>query len=153
MKSPTPDTYYVAMKAFVRKGDEILICKDRYQQKWDLPGGRIAVGEFDMPLEEILKREIAEELGTDFRYKNKGPAAIFRHRRPEVTLEGKPEARILMVGFELEHLSGEITLSDEHDEYRWVPLVVAVELLPGGQQNGMEKYVEYLRSGKKQVVY
>lgn len=153
MKSTTPDTYHVSMKAFVRKGDEILICKDRLQQKLDLPGGRIAVGEFDTPLYGILKREIAEELGSNFRYQNNGPVAVFRHRRPEVTLEGKPEIRILMIGFEFEYLGGEVTLSDEHDEYRWVSLEEAVGHLPGGQRDGMRKYLEYIRSDRTQVIY
>src|SRR3989338_3128985 len=121
MNSPTPETYHVAAKAFVRRKDEVLILMEAQTSggKWDLPGGRIGVGEFGVPLEKILKREIHEELGPDFDYKNNGPVAIFRHLRTEITAENKPEVRILMIGFELEYLGGEITLSEEHSEYRW----------------------------------
>lgn len=152
-QSPTPDTYHVAMKAFVRKGRDVLICRERVSGRWDLPGGRIGVGEFDMPLGDILKREIAEELGLEFRYKNNGPVAVFRHRRPEISAEGKPEVRVLMIGFELEYLGGKITLSDEHSDYRWIPTEEAAALLPGGQRDGMQKYREYLRRERRGLVY
>jgi aspartate/methionine/tyrosine aminotransferase len=32
------DTYFVAVKALLRKGDELLIIKDKFGD-WDLPGG------------------------------------------------------------------------------------------------------------------
>ncbi len=153
MGSLKPDTYHVAIKAFTRKGDDILVCLDRLSGTWDLPGGRIGIGEFDISLEEILNREITEELGPEFRCKNNGPVGIFRHRRPEISAEDKHEVRILMIGFELEYLGGEITLSDEHTEYRWVKPEEAVRLLPGGQREGMRKYLEYVQSGGKGIRY
>ena len=153
MHSPEPETYHVATKAFIRKGDDVLLCLESLGKKWDLPGGRIGVGEFDVPLEEILKREIVEELGPNLKYKNNGPAAIFRHRRPEITSENKPEVRVLMIGFELEYLGGDIALSDEHSECRWVPVAEAANLLPGGQQDGIKKYIAYLGSARKTIVY
>lgn len=152
MHSPTPENYNVAMKAFIRRGDKVLILNDPESQG-DLPGGRIGVGEFDVTLEEILRREIAEELGPDFKYKNNGPVALFRHRRPENTLAGKPEIRIFMIGLELEYLSGQIQLSDEHSGYKWLTLEEAQSCLPAGQQNGMAKYIAYLESGRKAVSY
>lgn len=148
-QSPTPDTYHVAMKAFVRKDDKVLILMEADDVgKADLPGGRIAIGEFDVPLDDILAREIEEELGADVRYRNNGPVAIFRHRRPEITALGKPEVRVLMIGFELEYLGGEIKLSEEHTAYQWVPLAEAPSVLPGGQQEGMRKYLEHLKDRK-----
>lgn len=139
MHSPTPENYHVALKSFIRNGDDILILHESHSDKHDLPGGRIGVGEFEMPLEEILRREIDEELGQNFKYKNNGPVAFFRHRRPENTIEGKPEVRVFMIGFELEYLGGDIILSHEHDSWQWVPLAEAIKMLPGGQQNGIEK--------------
>ena len=76
----------------------------------------MAMGEFAVPFDEILERELREELGADFRYRSNGPVAIFRHRRPEIAALGEPEARIVMIGFEVEYLGGEIRLSDEHAE-------------------------------------
>lgn len=153
MHSPTPEGYHVALKAFIRKGGDVLILDDAHGKKCDLPGGRIGIGEFEVPLGEILRREIVEELGPDFKYKNNGPVAFFRHRRPENTLENKPEVRIFMIGFELEYLGGEITLSHEHSGWRWTPLDKAAKMLPAGQQNGMEKYLVYLESERKTVAY
>jgi len=66
MDSSKPENYHVATKAFVRNGEEILICHDAHNDTWDLPGGRIGRGEFGIPLEKILDREIIEELGVSF---------------------------------------------------------------------------------------
>ncbi|MBI2055254.1 MAG: NUDIX domain-containing protein [Candidatus Sungbacteria bacterium] len=132
----------------MRNGDKVLVCKeDNETGEWDLPGGRIAVGEFYTPLEVILEREIKEELGDEVKYKNNGPVAMFRYLRPEVTAQNKPEVRVFMIGFELEYLGGEIALSDEHNEYRWVSIDEAISLLPGGQKDGMQKYAQYLSKG------
>ncbi len=141
------------MKAFIRKSEDILLLETIDDGQYDLPGGRIAVGEYEMPLDEILKREIEEELGSDFRYKNNGPVAIFRHRRQGNTAAGKPEVRILMIGFELEYLGGEINLSEEHSSWKWLPPIQAAEILPGGQRNGMAKYLAYLKSGRAKILY
>jgi len=151
--SPTPDTYHVALKAFVCKDGKVLICFESPGEKWDLPGGRIAVGEFGTSLEDILKREVEEELGSDFAYRNNGPVAVFRFLRPEITALGKPEVRVFMIGFELQYLGGEITLSEEHSEYRWTTPREAAELLPDGQSDGMRAYIQFLEGGRKRVAY
>lgn len=84
MTSSRPDNYHVAVKTFIRKGDEILLCRD-IADEWDLSGGRIGIDEFDLSIESILKREIEEELGPDVQYRNNGIVCVFRHRRPEIT--------------------------------------------------------------------
>lgn len=140
-QSSTPESYYVAMKAFVRKGNGILILIDRVTGTGDLVGGRIGVGEFEVPLVEILRREIEEELGPDFQYRINGPVALFRDRR--TSTPGQPVLKVLMIGFELECLGGEIKLSEEHSAYEWLPLEHAEELLPDGQKEGLKKYRAY----------
>ena len=153
-ESPTPENYHVAMKAFVRKGDAVLVMEDaREPGVGDLPGGRIGVGEFEVPFNDILAREIEEELGSDFRYRSNGPVAIFRHGRLEMSASGKPPVRIVMVGFELEYLGGDIRLSLEHASYQWVPLAEAPLMLPGGQADGMRKYLEYLENPSQGIRY
>jgi 8-oxo-dGTP pyrophosphatase MutT (NUDIX family) len=49
----------IPVKALIIKDDRVLITKDR---RWELPGGRINVGELP---EETLHREVREELGTE----------------------------------------------------------------------------------------
>lgn len=50
------DTYFVAVKVFLEREGKLLILKDNFGD-WDLPGGRITKGEFDTPLDEIIKRK------------------------------------------------------------------------------------------------
>lgn len=147
-----PENYHVAIKAFLNNQESILLCKD-IAGEWDLLGGRIDTNEFDVDFDEILKRELKEELGDNLKYKNNGIACIFRHKRIEITAPGHPEIKILMMGFDLEYLGGEITLSDEHSEYRWIPMNETDKFLIGGQLEGFLKYKEYLSSDNKKIIY
>lgn len=53
---------WVAQKALIQKEGKVLISLDATQSNWDLPGGRIHVGENP---KEGLAREIQEELGVE----------------------------------------------------------------------------------------
>lgn len=55
------DSYFVATKLFLRRGDELLILRDNFGD-WDLPGGRLKSHEFEVPLHDVLARKIREEL-------------------------------------------------------------------------------------------
>lgn len=61
------DTYFVAVKVFLEKEGKLLILKDSFGD-WDLPGGRIKKDEFDVPLEQVIKRKMSEELGNEIQY-------------------------------------------------------------------------------------
>lgn len=135
--SHEPDLYQVVVKAFLVQGEKVLVCYDPRSQAWDLPGGRINVDEFSVPLESVLEREVREELGEKVRFSVARLVTVFRHRR--VADDGS-ERRFLMLGYEVRYESGDIQLSDEHTEYRWVSLDEAAALLPGGQQQGIINY-------------
>ncbi len=77
---------------------------------WDLPGGHVSAGE---DFDEALLREIREEIG-----EVKTDAWILADR---MALE-YPERKILHLGFVSRYLSGEIVLSSEHEDYRWMTL-------------------------------
>src|SRR3990167_7609808 len=64
------NTHQIGVKAIIERGDTILLIKrsgngapERYRNltdAWDIPGGRLNIGE---GLEEGLEREVAEEIG------------------------------------------------------------------------------------------
>lgn len=138
------DTYFVAVKVLLRKGDSLLLTHDIFGD-WDIPGGRIKPDEFETPIEDIIARKIREELGADVKYSLGEPKVTFRHQRIEHST-GK-EARIFALGYEAEYESGEITLGANHDRYEWVDLssFKPSDYLTGGWLKGMLEYVK--RSG------
>lgn len=160
MATENYQNYHIAVKAFIRNGDKLLICKDAFFDselfaEWDMPGGRINKEERETGFNEVLDREIIEEVG-DIKYKNNGPAVIFRHSRTEQRLPDKPMINILMIGFDIEYLGGDVKISNEHTEYRWLPieeLKNAEKYFKGGWIDGIKKYLDYLESGKSKLVY
>lgn len=109
--------YHVGLKALIRRGDEYLFL--HFRNPWgasyyDWPGGRIDVGEEDIPLLDILQREIREELGADFRCEIGAPAFVSRRFFPDAGLN------ILLVMFEARYVSGDIKLSEEHGKFEWL---------------------------------
>lgn len=105
--------FFVGQKAFIRKGDEVLIVliKNNF---FDFPGGKVQVDETDM--EKSLQREVTEETGLTIKIGN--PFTTWIHEPPQGhRLHGK---KIYLVGYICEYISGEITLSDEHENFRWV---------------------------------
>lgn len=59
-----PTKRVIAQGMLRNENDEILLCQLTYKKEWDLPGG--VVDKFESPA-ACLRREIAEELGTDVR--------------------------------------------------------------------------------------
>ncbi len=107
-------TYQVSLKLLLRKSDDFLILQDSYKNLIDLPGGRMNDDEFTVPLEDILKREVIEELGTDIAYVIEKPLFQFRRFHESLNMP------VLLTIYGGTYESGEIKLSDEHEAYRWV---------------------------------
>ena len=107
-------TYQVSLKLLLRNGDEFLILQDTYKNFLDLPGGRINDDEFTVPIEDILRREVTEELGADICYEIQKP--LFQVRRFHNGLK----MPILLTIYGGIYKSGGIALSDEHAGYDWV---------------------------------
>lgn len=115
-----PDEYQVALKLFVVDGESLLLLGDaRHNGLLDLPGGRINIGEETLPLQQILEREVAEELGESFRFEllSQQPVALFRNF-PTESKTGR-QLKIFLLGFAARQTGGEITLSDEHNSVCW----------------------------------
>lgn len=140
------DTYFVAVKALLRNGRDLLITHDIYGQ-WDLPGGRLRSDDFDASLDAVLERKLREELGDDFRYALRAPSVFFRHERSEHSLDGQ-RVRIFAVGFEADFLGGSIELGPHHDQYLWVDAATfsADDYFVDGWLKGLRTYQQRLRS-------
>ena len=106
--------FHVGIKAFILNGqEELLLLRESSTGQWELPGGRIDVGEELVPQEKVLRRELAEELGPDVQVKV-GPLGLTWVR------ERKPGDFVFLVGRLCRFESGVPRLSDEHDAWAWV---------------------------------
>ena len=118
------------MKAFVvREGRLLLVREAEGERCWELPGGRIEVGEESSPPVAVLGRELAEELGPSFEVEIGRPVLTWI-RPPEPPRRVDP---VFLVGFLCRYSRGEIVLSPEHVEFRWVtrPDCAGLHLAPG----------------------
>lgn len=98
-------------KVLIKKEDKYLVLRrpkdtKRYPNAWDIPGGKLEEGENEL---EALKREIAEEICTNVKIIKE----IF-------SFTNEISAKIYLA----ETTCGrcQISLSDEHTEYKWLTL-------------------------------
>lgn len=107
--------YQVTVKLQLIKDGKLLVLTtpDNYI---DFPGGRIDTTEQGLPMQDVLGREITEELGPELAYRVVDTAfAAYRN----YTSHGKIH-HVLALHYRAELASGQITLSDEHAAYAWV---------------------------------
>jgi len=145
MSPDLKDTYFVAVKIFLKKDGKLLIMKDNFGD-WDLPGGRIKRDEFEVSLEKIIKRKMSEELGDNIKYTIGKPVVFMRHERVEQS-PGNPTVRIFAVGYEGSLDSGEIKPSKRHVETLWIDLdnFVPEKYFKGGWLKGVKEYLSLTR--------
>jgi 8-oxo-dGTP pyrophosphatase MutT (NUDIX family) len=105
--------FYIAQKAFIKKGNEVLVLGDP-EEGLDYPGGKIQEGEIDST--KSLQREVMEETGLEISVGE--PFVTWLNVFPENHhLAGK---QVFLVGYKCEYISGEVTLSHEHNSFSWV---------------------------------
>ncbi len=105
-------TFLIGQKAFIEKDGKLLVLKS--PEGVDVPGGKIQ--ESDADIAEALKREVREE--TQLEIEIGKPFFTWAWQFPTGhKLEGQ---KIYIVAFKCVYVSGEIILSDEHKEARWL---------------------------------
>lgn len=111
-------TLQVGVKAVVQDADGRILMLQRKEPyhgedflRWDVPGGRIDVGE---PILDALRREVKEETGLDV-------TEIGQPFHAQDILHN-PKLHVVRITYPVK-VTGEITIgqnpSDEHSEFRW----------------------------------
>ena len=110
--------FEVGVKGFILDGHKLLMLEERGRVEkkgrdlWELPGGRIDVGEENLPIEEILFREVKEELGL-VKIEAGNIVSTWVRQLHE-------DHFVFLIGLACKYIGGEIVLSDEHASYKWV---------------------------------
>lgn len=81
----------------------------RFAGTWEFPGGKVDAGE---DFDAALLREVAEETGLIIALEKVAGATHYE----------MPAIRLAVLFVEARLVSGQVRLSNEHDDYRWVPL-------------------------------
>ncbi|MDC0506079.1 NUDIX domain-containing protein [Candidatus Gracilibacteria bacterium] len=139
----TADKYMVTLKVFLTNRDgETLILEnsDMYHSRgfYDVPGGRIDEDELYVDYQDILGRELLEELGEDLKAEiSLKPVSMgrFEYRQD----------RIFLLMFEADYISGNITISEEHKSYKWVKLneIDLEKYFTLGMLEAVKRYLEF----------
>ncbi len=142
------DLYQISLKLFLKRNDgKILALKavddGSYAGFYDLPGGRIDTDELETSFPEIIRREVAEEIGAvEFRLQEK-PVAVGRHRIPAALTGSGKDIHVLYLFFEASYTGGEVRVSEEHTGYEWLDLAVIdpSEYFTSGILEGVQMYL------------
>jgi 8-oxo-dGTP pyrophosphatase MutT (NUDIX family) len=106
--------FQVSLKLIIKWDNKILTLKT-HDGFIDFPGGRIDESEVEIPMLEVLKREIAEELGNDIKF-DIGKIAFVTKRKYTF----KQNFKVLAIYYEADYISGDYVLSDEHSVAKWM---------------------------------
>lgn len=135
-----PDWYLVIAQALVIQDGSLLLLRraphcDHAPGMWEPVTGKLEAGEDP---QAGAAREVAEETGLAVQF-DRRPYDTFFFRR------GVARENAVAITFVARALSGTVTLSDEHDDYRWVPFAdLDREKAPPGLQR---TYARLVREG------
>ena len=116
----------LTVRGVVRKEDKILILRRHPKSrnnahKWEFPGGKVDPGEF---FDIALIRELKEEANLDVNIES-----IFEVVQDEfISRKTNRLIHTVQLMMNLEIISGEVQISDEHDDFKWVSIEELKEL-------------------------
>lgn len=110
--------FIVAANAFIFNGEKILIAKrskhrDQDPGKWECVSGRF--NQHFSTVEDEIKREIKEELGVNFNFHLIAPISFYHFYRAD-----NRDDEMVGINFICEYIDGEVQLSEEHTEWKWI---------------------------------
>lgn len=134
--------FCVCQKAFIEKEGKVLVLHDPLEGL-DFPGGKIQEGEARdgdaLSLKEPLKREVREETGLEIEVGD--PFAVWYHEFHENEGHRNYGKVVYLVAFKCKYKSGELKLSEEHDNAKWVDRASYREVNDGSDYfDVLEKY-------------
>jgi ADP-ribose pyrophosphatase YjhB (NUDIX family) len=110
--------YCPKLAVFSASRSELLLCRRKGELDYDgvfsLIGGKME--HKDASIIDGIRREKNEEAGGNF------VVRLLPHHSVDVLFTKKDGNRMILPHFYAEHVSGEIVLSDEYSEFRWVDL-------------------------------
>ncbi|MDP2656438.1 MAG: NUDIX hydrolase [bacterium] len=111
--------FCVGQKAFIDRDGKVLVLYDP-TDGLDFPGGKIQEGEAKEgdpdSLKRSLQREVLEETGLEIEV---GSPFVVWYYEFSKGHRNYPKV-VYLVGFKCRYISGDVTLSDEHDNFSWV---------------------------------
>ena len=135
--------FQVSLKALIIKDKRVLtlISPDK---KFDFPGGRISEEEVELDFRLTLEREIKEELSDNFKFEIGQP--IFFSKRKY--FKNSSQYNVIAIFFTTAATNSEISLSDEHESYRWMSfnelLKSAENFVSEDEYNKLKDYLTFL---------
>lgn len=135
-----------AVKAFIVKGDMVLLLKRRSDDvsrpgTWDIVGGRLEFGE--NPFSGV-RREVKEECGLAI--KICAPLGVHYFKRDD-------GQQIMLVSFLCICNDQDIVLNEEHTEYKWVKINEIFSYLHDGFRRDVLIFNEYYRGKRWKGLY
>ena len=111
------DLWGLTVRGICKVNDRILLLKVRSKSshdadKWEIPGGKVKKGEF---FDDALRREYLEETGLEITIESLYNTIQNNYTACKTNEQVKSIQLILKVTSD----SDEVTISEEHDDYRW----------------------------------
>ena len=121
------DLWGLTVRGICEVNDRILLLKVRSKSshdadKWEIPGGKVKKGEF---FDDALRREYLEETGLEITIESLYNTIQNNYTACKTNEQVKSIQLIMKVTSD----SDEVTISEEHDDYRWLSKKEVDELI------------------------